>query len=386
MAEPKLHLESAKGKTLINRTKLIDDTPLQSGLREKQELKTIKVLCKLPGAEDSVCGLFTHLKNGYAIVRDKLAGAERRAFIQSNAKNFIMKYGLTLGPASAWSPNGFQIGNLMVGSKEENNKRIIAAFANAGMTIRATDIEYKEPTAVETWMFVYNKPVADNLTKAHTFSITAKIRGGNLLTELEGAKEALLLMERLIEKKKAGNKMFVHVTDRLGETKVLYDKALHDSYYRNVHALEDAKEKGRDVAIHGAGADDRLNLGVADVVLRTAKALTKYFGFGYSKDLDTQHIKECEKAIEYMKEYCKSLEVYRSLDGTQRALFDEPPGGASAKDKPKRSPPGSTGGAPAPSKGAKRFKPQGPSKKRSRKKKRGGKGSTFNEAFSHLIL
>ena len=202
MAAPKLHLESAKGKALIERTKLIDDTPLQSGLREEQELKTIKVLCKLPGAKTSVCGLFTHLANGYAIVRNELTGVARRDFIQRNVKNFIMNHDLTLGPASARSPRGFQIGNLKEGSKEDNNKRIIAAFAEARMRIHATDITYKTPTAEETWMFVYNKPVAENLTEDHTFSITATIRGGNQLTDFEGAKEALLLMERLIEKKK----------------------------------------------------------------------------------------------------------------------------------------------------------------------------------------
>jgi len=390
MAASKLHLESAKGKAQIARTKLIDARPLISGLRKGQELKTIKVLCKNSEPKASVCGLFTHLANGYAIVRNELTGGARQDFIRRNVTDFIMKHDLTLGPASALFPSGFQIGNLKEGSEEEKNKRIIAAFAEAGMQILAKDITHKTPTAEETWMFVYNMPVADKLTKEHKFSITATIRGGSQLVDFEGAKEALLLMERLIEKKNKGMKIRVHVTDKLGETKVSYHKPLHDSYYKKVHDLETAKEQGRDVAIHGAKDYDRLTLGVADVVLRTAKALTYYFGHGYSEALDKQHIKECEKAIVYMKDYCKSLEVDRSVDATARVLFAGPPGGASAKDATKRGPPGSRGGAPAPRKGTKRFKTQGSGKEQSGKKKRSRKGkgkrNTLNEAFSHLIL
>jgi hypothetical protein len=362
-AAPTSHLASAQGKKLIQATRRIDTDLLESDLSPGQEIRHVAVDCKLPGASASkTYGLLISLANGYAIVDNRLSGEDRQGFIDANAGTFFRKHGVTLGPASDKFPTGFQIGNLKERPKEDNDRAILRAFAEAGMPISAEKIKYKRPTADETWMFVYNMSVAERLTSRHIFSIETRVKGGTNLTDFGGAKEALLLMERLIEKKMKGAKIFVHITDGLGQTNVSYDKALHDSYYKKVHKLEAAKELGRDTGIHGSSSLNRLNLGVADVVLRTAKALTKYFGPGYDPAQDRRHIEECTQAIGYMKEFCRSIEVMREKNMTVKELFRGPPGGASAPKK---------------------FKPQGsgkPSRPRRRRKK------PLNEAFSHLIL
>lgn len=366
MAAAPSHLESAKGRKEIEKATHYDQTPLTSNLSEEQEISDVSVNCRRIGTDaSSTYGLLIRLGNGYAFVEDNLKGEERQAFIKANAGNFLLKHGVTIGPKSERNPTGFQIGNLS-GRVEHDNRAILNAFREAGRRIDASRIKHMRPTAEETWMFVYNMRAAAELTPSHVFSIETRVKGGGILHGLKGAKEALLLMESLIVKKKAPKKIIIHVTDTFGETKVSYDKPLHDSYYQKVHTLEEAKEMGREVGIHGSHALDRLNLGTADIVLRTAKALTKYFGDDYDADQDKRHIEECEGALVYMKHFCRSREIFEERKGAAKQLFGEYPGPKKQKHEEGRA-----GGAAAPGQ-----KPKAPRRRRKKKK----------EAFCHIIL
>ena len=280
-------------------------SPLSSGLK-RTEAPTLIMLGhrKLADeAEDNVTyfGMLQKMSNDYSIVKHHYSNERRDAFIAKSVEQFRSD-GLTLGPDSRRT--GYRIGNLS-GTNQNKTDAIISAFGTVGVNIQPRDIIHKKPTADETWMFTFDAEEAAAIGLRDIFCIhveePVKLHG------FSAAKEALIAISNLLIKKQSGKTIFMNFTDLPGKTIHGYDRALHDSLYGFMKILEARKRDGRDVATHGSDAKHRLYLGVADVVLRSAKALTKYHG-DYDPIKDAEHVEYCVRAAQNMMDTCKQIE------------------------------------------------------------------------------
>ena len=251
-------------------------------------------------------------------MNDPDRGKRREAFVAGSAAHFYLN-GLTIGPTR--SKTGYYVGNL-TGTDEEKIAAIMSAFRHSGNRVTRRQITLKRSNADETWMCTFDDDEAFSVGPDEIFSV--RVGEPVELKGVSAAKETLILISDILKKKKSGKKIVMHLTPKAGKTEAEFNKPFSDSLYAFIKRLEGRKRDGRDVATHGSAAKHRLYMGVVDVVLRSAKALSPYYGEAYSRIRDEEHVEYCIRAANNMMDTCKKIEVQSEL--AKKLTFDDAPG------------------------------------------------------------
>lgn len=316
-------LLSAKGKKEVRRFRLSGASPLATKLQPAERPTMIMLGHRYytDEAEEDVTyfGLLQKLTENFAIVNHPDGGKKRDAFVAKSAAHFYLN-GLTIGPTR--SGTGYYVGNL-TGTSEEKIAAIMSAFEHNGTRLARGQITLRRSNADETWMCTFDDTEAYSVGPREIFSVHV-----GEPVELKGfsaAKETLILISDILKKKQSGKKIVMHLTPEAGKTEAGFNRPFIKSFYAFIKRLEGRKKDGRDRATHGAAAKHRLYMGVVDVVLRSAKALSPYYGEDYSQTRDEDHVEYCVRAAKNMMDTCKEIEV-KSESAKKLTFDDDAPG------------------------------------------------------------